>query len=182
MRNNGASAVSWGSAHGRCAHRRIISAVSASAALLLIACSTVDQAREAGPSHETAAGSLIPDGGARVVMADREITIDELERAGYKKSKQLAYESLPGARAAWYGFFNRRDIEVRFYETHAAALELGVAPAYEATQAPKRRGGGDRGAGHEGITGYNAYLVAGNLVMLCEVEVASCEALLAALK
>lgn len=115
-------------------------------------------------------------------MADREITIDELERAGYKKSKQLAYESLPGACAAWYGFFNRRDIEVRFYETHAAALELGVAPAYEATQAPKRRGGGDRGAGHEGITGYNAYLVAGNLVMLCEVEVASCEALLAALK
>lgn len=165
------------------AHQRLLGAAAALAVLMFSACSTTaDTTSTAGSVVESVAEALIPEGGAKVVLTDRQITLEQLESAGYKKSKELVVESLPGARAAWYGFFNRKDIEVRFYDTHAAALELGVAPAYAATQAPKRRGGGDRGAGHGGITGYNAYLVAGNVVMLCEVEVASCEALVAALK
>lgn len=129
-----------------------------------------------------ALAELVPEGGAKVVFPGRTLTVDELVAAGYKKSRELSVETLPGATEAWYGFFNRKDIEVRVYESHDAALGLGREPAYAATKKQKRRGGGDRGAGHEGITGYNAYLIAGNLVMLCELDVASCEALVDGVK
>ena len=79
----------------------------------------------------------------------------------------------------WYGFFNQKDIEIRFYQSHESALEHGVPLAEESLQM-------DAGARIGGVntvrTGYSAYAVAGNAVMLCELDVSSCETLINALE
>lgn len=136
----------------------------------------------AQPAQTAAPEKEAPDGGFKIVLPDRVFTLDDVIAAGWKESKEFPVEALPGARSAWYGFFNRKDIEVRVYDSHQAAIELGEAPALAAAKRAKRRGGGEVGAGHGGITGYNAYLIAGNLVMLCETQVSVCEDLVAQIR
>ena len=102
-------------------------------------------------------------------------SIDDLTAVGYKKSKQFDTENLPYAREVWYGFFNQRDIEVWVYETHEQALEFGVDPAEVAIL---RHNTADL---FFNVTSYGAYVVFGNLVMLCQLELATCEALIAEL-
>ncbi|MEE8046473.1 MAG: DUF6810 family protein [Dehalococcoidia bacterium] len=106
-------------------------------------------------------------------------TVDDLASVGYKKSKQLDIEALPNAQAAWYGFFNQKDIEVWVYETHQDALDFGVGPAEEifgVKRAPKV--GISVLPTERFVNKYGAYAVFGNLVMLCESELATCEALI----
>ena len=98
---------------------------------------------------------------------------------GYKKSKDIPTDILPNATAAWYGFFNQKDIEVWIYATHEDAVEFGTAPADEATGRDWRKGGGEKGAGTKAMFSYGDYMVAGNLVILCELDVTNCEALVA---
>ena len=43
---------------------------------------------------------------------------------------------------------------------------------------PKQKGGGLKGAGTFSIKGYGAYIIAGNTVMLCELDISTCEDLL----
>ena len=101
---------------------------------------------------------------------------------GWKKSKQLETETLTNSIDAWYGFYRQKDIELRFYESHEAAVAHGVGPAQETMG----RGAGARiGAATVwtvNISLYGAYAVAGNVVMMCELELASCEALVDALE
>lgn len=122
------------------------------------------------------------DGIWLITQSDRVYTVEDFLAAGWKKSKQLDTETLTNLKDAWYGFYNRKDIELRFYESHEAALAHGVGPAQETTQ----RGPGARiGAATVwtvNIALYGAYAVAGNVVMMCELELASCEALVDALE
>lgn len=117
-----------------------------------------------------------------ITQPDRVYSVDDFLAVGWKKSKQLETETLDHAIDAWYGFYNRKDIELRFYETQDAAVTHGVGPAQETTQ----RGTGARiGAATVwtvNISLYGAYAVAGNVVMMCELELASCEALIDALE
>ena len=104
-------------------------------------------------------------------------TMDDLVAVGFKKSKQFSTETVPAATDIWYGFFNQKDIEVRVYETHAAALEFGVDPAETAI---------DKGPGQTDylipvVNRYPAYAVVGNMVMLCERQLATCQDLIAEL-
>jgi len=108
-----------------------------------------------------------------IVHADRTYTMDDLVAAGYKKSKQFDVDTVPHATDIWYGFFNQRDIEVRVYASHADALEHGVAPAEEAIG----HQAGQRDYLIPVVNLYPAYMVVGNLVMLCERELAVCQAL-----
>ena len=66
-----------------------------------------------------------------ITQQDRVYTVDDLVTAGWKKSKQLETETLTGSIDAWYGFFQQKDIELRFYETHDTAIEHGVGHAEE---------------------------------------------------
>ncbi|MBM3957106.1 MAG: hypothetical protein FJ313_03545 [Gemmatimonadetes bacterium] len=116
---------------------------------------------------------------APIIRRDRIYAIDDVAAAGFKKSKQYPTETLPHATAAWYGFFNQKDIEVWVYPTHEEALEFGVPPAEDATGRAWRKGGGEKGAGTKAMFTYGGYMVVGNLVILCELEVANCEALVA---
>ena len=114
-----------------------------------------------------------------IFHADKTFTTDSFVAAGWKKSKEYDTATVPESTEIWYGFFNQKDIEIRFYQSHESALEHGVPLAQESLQM-------DAGARVGGVntvrTGYSAYAVAGNAVMLCELDVSSWETLINALE
>ena len=130
----------------------------------------------------------------------------------FKLSKGYDVEGLTGADAAIYGFFgpdpyNRSEFEARLYPDHETALTLGVdfaneatGPYAEITSATQRWDEGlnqrrscsanTRGSHHSGrciSAKYGDYVIAGNLVLLCQgrdsaTALGNCEALYAALQ
>lgn len=112
--------------------------------------------------------------GPAIRHADRTFALDDLIAAGWKNSKQLDAEALPGAIEVWYGFYNQKDIEVRFYASHSDALHYGVEPAREAAASTYV---GDHFKGVK--PNYGAYMILGNLVLLCELETSACDDLIA---
>ena len=114
-----------------------------------------------------------------IANPDATYSVDDLVSVGYKKSRQIDTESLPNAQDAVFGFFNQRDIEVWVYESHQDALDFGVEPA-EAIFGTKRAPtvGISVLPTERFVNKYGAYAVIGNLVMLCETELATCEALI----
>ena len=61
---------------------------------------------------------------------------DDLEKIGFKKARSYKLEGLPGASDAIFGFWRIAsgdpiDYELRFYESHTDAVELGAALADE---------------------------------------------------
>ena len=54
---------------------------------------------------------------SRILLPGKLFTLDDYVAAGWKKSKQYDPETIPQSTDIWYGFFNAKDIEVRFYES-----------------------------------------------------------------
>ena len=108
-------------------------------------------------------------------------TVDDVVTVGWKKSKQLSPETLPDATSVWYGFYNQRDVEVRIYETHAAALGSGMGPADDATGRGKPAPFAVGGISATRMS-YTTYAIVGNLIMLCEIKIEDCQSLLDAIK
>ncbi len=117
--------------------------------------------------------------------ADSTFTFDDYISAGWKKSKQFPTDTVPGSTDIWYGFFDQKDIEVRFYDSHQDASTLGVESASSAIDQKFREGGqvgaSNRGAGSAAVTKYKAFAVIGNTVVLCELNVDTCRGLADAL-
>ena len=129
-----------------------------------------------------------------IIATEGQYTLDDIENLnGFKKSKSYDIGGLRDATAAIYGFFgndpyNRRELEIRFYPDHAAALDPGVDFANEATGPnatltssaqrwdegiTQRRAcrANTRGSHHTGrcdAAKYGDYIVLGNLIVLCE--------------
>ena len=151
--------------------------------------------------------------GVEIVSTDAVYTVDDLVNTKhFKKSKEYKTEGLDDATAAIYGFFgpdpyNRQEFEARFYPDHDTAITTGVDFADEATGPDaviakdiqrwdeglvQRRAcsGNVRGSHHSGKCDnakYGDYVVAGNLVLLCqgkdsETSLANCNALMDALQ
>ena len=135
-----------------------------------------------GPSSESPSELLDQiEGKSLITQTDRHYSVEDFLAIGWKKSKQLEVETLPESVDAWYGFYMQKDIELRFYDSHEAALTHGVPPAQETI---KKDAGVRIGAATVwtvNIALYGAYAVAGNVVMMCELELASCEALINAM-
>lgn len=112
-----------------------------------------------------------------VRAVDRTFTIEDLRNAGWKKHKDFEVDTLPHARAAAFGFFNQRDVEVWLYDSHEDAVRHGTGPAEQAVARPP----GQTDALIPAVNRYHAYAIVGNLVLLCEVELADCEGLVARL-
>ena len=158
----------------------LIALAAVTAILAITACASEEKPAPAAPGAPDAAAPTptatpqtegIPV--SAVVRPDRIYSMDDLVAAGYKKSKQFDVDTVPEAQDVWYGFFNQRDIEVRVYASHADALEFGVDPAEEAIG----HQAGQRDYLIPVVNLYPAYMVVGNLVMLCERELAVCQAL-----
>jgi hypothetical protein len=152
--------------------------LSLASAGLILGCGGGTPPSQAGQSAQNkppAANATVVSGD--VLWTDRTYTLDDLVAAGWRKSKQYTTENVPGATEVWYGFYSRKDIEVRVYESAAAAASLGVGPAQEAVNRPP--------ASTDylnPVSRYKAYLIVGNIVMLCDKEVADCVDLVAAIK
>lgn len=122
----------------------------------------------------------------------RVITIEDLRATAYKESNTYSTENLPGATDVSFGFLRvgsgePYDYEMRFYESHQAAIDQGTAMAVEGTGPDailseddatykagikNRRtiiGGGVGGGARSGIgPKFAAYAIFGNIVMLCQ--------------
>jgi hypothetical protein len=151
--------------------------------------------------------------GVEIVSTEAVFTVEDLvETKNFKKSKEYKVEGLDQATAAIYGFFgpdpyDRQEFEARFYPDHDTAITVGVDFADEATGPEaviakdiqrwdeglvQRRAcsGNVRGSHHSGKCDnakYGDYVVAGNLVLLCqgkdsETSLANCNALMDALQ
>ena len=119
-------------------------------------------------SNEDAASVIVDNGGI--------YTIDDFKAVGYKNVTQFDLETLPGVNDAWYGFYNQKDYEVRFYESHQAALDQGLEPAEIAVEK------GAVGYSKRPPLRFDEFAIIGNVVMLCELSIESCEALIAELE
>ena len=156
--------------------RKLISVIAIlGAATALAACGSSGSPAASGDEPE-----IRDAGGQSGLLEDRLIanptgsyTMDDLVAIGYKKSKQFETDTLPNALDVWYGFFNKKDIEVRVYDSHQDALEFGIEPA----EGSIAKDPGQTDYLIPVVNRYPAYVVYGNLVMLCERELATCEAL-----
>ncbi len=148
-----------------------------------------------------------------VLNADGTHSVADFDNLqNFKLSKTYNVDGLPGADAAIYGFFgpdpyDRQEYEARFYPDHDTALTLGVDFANEATGPDaviassvqrwdeglsQRRtcAANVRGSHHSGrcdLAKYGDYVIAGNLVLLCQGRdsasaLDNCEALYATLR
>ena len=100
---------------------------------------------------------------------NREFAYDDFIEAGWKQHQIYDVDTLPNALDARYGFYNRRDVEIRRYPSHDAAMTDGTASAEEALDRTVHDG-----SGFASRRVYGGYLVAGNLVMMCEVSTDDC--------
>ena len=140
---------------------------------ILIAC---------GGQNSTSEDPSAKEGGtSSILLSDRNFTPDSFVQAGWKKSKQYDTATVPESTEIWYGFFNQKDIEIRFYETHEAAIELGIPAATSSIEGAVKRSKGGKLLDFSGgsFTGYADYLVVGNTVLLCEFDRTRCDQLIA---
>ena len=68
----------------------------------------------------------------RVVTNLDDLSISSFARHGFKQVKELDKNYLEGVQEVWFGYYDKRDLEIRIYDSHKAALQLGVKPAREA--------------------------------------------------
>ena len=141
---------------------------------VLIACGCQNSTSE-DPSAKKGVGT------SSILLSDRNFTPDAFVKAGWKKSKQYDTTTVPESTEIWYGFFNQKDIEIRFYKTHEAAVELGIPAATSSIEGAVKRSKGGKLLDFSGgsFTGYADYLVAGNAVLLCEFDRTRCDQLIA---
>ena len=112
-------------------------------------------------------------------------TKDSFNELEFKFSKEYDVSELPDAIEAHYGFWKRREFEIRFYPSNQIAKSSGTFYAEEATgedaiikksDATWKEGIKDRsGVSFFGAPNpkYLAYVVFGNVIVLCPSEVSS---------
>ena len=132
---------------------------------------------------------------SRIINNDMLHTIDDFEAAGLKKPRSIQADAVdkktgepitPNAKEIHVGFFKStmgpKDIELRIYSSHQDALNFGVKPAEKTINAAVEAGGAVKGAGTFAKSSYGAYIVSGNVIMLCQVQIEVCDELSEGLK
>ena len=132
---------------------------------------------------------------SRIINDDMVHTIADFETAGLKKPKSIQADAIdkktgepitPNAKEIHVGFFKStmgpKDIELRIYSSHQEALDFGVSPAEKTINAAVEAGGAVKGAGTFAKSSYGAYIVSGNAIMLCQVQIEVCDELAEGLK
>ena len=148
------------------------------AALSLVALSCTSG--ESGAADDLANPSQVES--VQVINPTGLFTVDDVVAAGWKKSKELSAETLNDVKSVWYGFYNQRDVEVRIYESHEAAMNSGTGPADEATGRGKPDRTGEGAGFFTTRMSYSTYACVGNLILLCELDIEDCQGLFDAIK
>ena len=116
-------------------------------------------------------------------------TKDSFNKLEFKFSKEYDISELPDAIEAHYGFWKRREFEIRFYPSNEIAKSSGTFYAEEATgedaiikksDATWKEGIKDRmtsGAfgNKKNTPKYLDYVIFGNMIVLCPIEISSSE-------
>ncbi len=157
--------------------RFMLMSVLAFSVISIIGCGSTDTETFGDASYS----SESEEDPVQIINPSGVFTADDVVTAGWKKSKQLSPETLPDATSVWYGFYNQRDVEVRIYETHAAALSSGMGPADDATGRGKPAPFAVGGISATRMS-YTTYAIVGNLILLCEVKIEDCQGLLDTIK
>ena len=132
---------------------------------------------------------------SRIINNDMVHSIADFETAGLKKPKSIQADAVdkktgepitPNAKEIHVGFFKStmgpKDIELRIYSSHQEALDFGVSQAEKTINAAVEAGGAVKGAGTFAKSSYGAYIVSGNAIMLCQVQIEVCDELAEGLK
>ncbi|MCX8278407.1 MAG: hypothetical protein OTJ43_09105, partial [Dehalococcoidia bacterium] len=118
----------------------------------------------------------------QMTLPDSVFTIDDVAAVGWKKSKELSSETLPGVSSVWYGFYQQRDVEVRVYESQSEAISLGqeLADLHSGRRKPSSMidSGAITNAQTSTRTSYLTYAIVGNLILLCEIKIEDCQGLI----
>ncbi len=154
------------------------------AALTLILCLTISCGSDT-TGNGNDAPPPITESETRIFDRPDILSSDDLVELGLKASKQYDVETLPGgveARLLFWRVLNTPvEFEARFYESHAAAIDLGTAPAEEGSgedavldvdKADYKEGVKDRRSIFD-FRGtikpkYGTYAIYANMVLLCE--------------
>tara|TARA_B100000941_G_scaffold265029_1_gene219359 strand:+ start:1353 stop:1892 length:540 start_codon:yes stop_codon:yes gene_type:complete len=145
--------------------------------ILFIACSS-------SQNDQNAQGDIFDGTYDNVIFS--KTSFDSL---GFKFSKEYDVSELPDALEAHYGFFQRREFEIRFYPSNEIAKSAGIFFAEEATgedaiikksDASWKEGIKDRmtsGAfgNKKNTPRYMDYVILGNMIVLCPIEISSSE-------
>ena len=166
-------------------HKIVVLFIVTSAWVWVLGCGNADQSPADERSDDVVAVEVVDESVVETIGDRAELraktrpssiySVDDFVQAGWKKNKEFPVETLPDATGAYFGFYNRKDIEIRIYPSHETALAAGKDSAESAIKTEKLSG---RGAGFSSVTLYGAYVVAGNVVMLCEFSVTDCTDLL----
>ena len=118
----------------------------------------------------------------QMTLPDSVFTADDVAAVGWKKSKELSSETLPGVSSVWYGFYQQRDVEVRVYESQSEAISLGqeLADLHSGRRKPSSMidSGAITNAQTSTRTSYLTYAIVGNLILLCEIKIEDCQGLI----
>ena len=119
-----------------------------------------------------------------ITKEDGYFNVENFVNAGWKKSKSFITDALdkegkpltPDAKEIWYGFYNRKDIEIRFYENHLKALSSGADSAETAVgRAVNANSKGGIITSTNNRVSYQSYVIAGNAVILCQDLINNCQ-------
>ena len=146
----------------------VLSAMS----LVTVACGLSSSAEPVGET-----GSDPEPDAVQISIPDGVFTPDDVAAAGWKKSKELSPETLPGVSSVWYGFYDQRDVEVRVYESQGSAIGSGQEIADVATGRRKPAPFASGGISSTRAS-YSTYAIVGNLILLCEIKIEDCQGLL----
>lgn len=139
--------------------------------LVLMSCSQSKEVSESIQQSEELQTSLI-------TMEDRTFSIDDFISIGWKKNKQLDNGEFDNTESIWYGFFDKKDVEVWLYNSHDNALTNGAPYAEKTVNKRQVQFGQTKGTQIR----YNSYAIAGNAMILCENNLDECKALVSVLE
>lgn len=160
--------------------RRLFATLVGLSALLMLA---VACGSDNGGSDGVGSGG---DGSARQVVDNgRTYTIEDIQATGAKTPKEYDVSDLPGATGAWNALLERKEYEVRFYGSHADAVEMGTSWAESVTgedaqvvgddvqweEGAKDRRQCNRSVAHSGCNytaRYGDFVILGNMILMCE--------------
>lgn len=148
--------------------------------LTLVSCGSSSEGQFIENGGSSAYGSL-------VVASEDVLTFEDFAAAGVKHGKDYNIEGLPGAIGASLGFYDARDIEIRFFPDHKTAVAQGIPVVGEVVGSDvliKREnvtwpwGTADEKACSARVPGggrdctkspkYGDFVVYGNVIMMCE--------------
>jgi len=119
-----------------------------------------------------------------VTKKDGYFNVENFVNAGWKKSKSFVTDAVdkegklltPDAKEIWYGFYNKKDIEIRFYEDHSKAASSGADSAETAVgRAVNANSKGGIITSTNNRVSYQSYVIAGNTVILCQDLLNNCK-------